>query len=106
MSCFIRERAGKPSLHCAPSGSFLTSGQSDFRQLSGRGMAATGANRLEYRRVWRNRADMAMHAYTGALGELREEMQVSHFEAWTLEQLQVHGTYQHRISSAYASFGA
>lgn len=36
-----------------------------------------------------NRADNAMQAYRGALGELREDMQASPFAAWTLEQLQV-----------------
>lgn len=30
-----------------------------------------------------------MQAYRGALGELREDMQVSPFASWTLEQLQV-----------------
>lgn len=35
------------------------------------------------------RADKAMQAYTGALGELRDEMQESTFASWTLEQLQV-----------------
>lgn len=37
-----------------------------------------------------DRADNAMQAYRGALGELREDMQVSPFASWTLEQLQVH----------------
>lgn len=36
-----------------------------------------------------DRADKAMQAYTGALGELRENMQESTFASWTLEQLQV-----------------
>lgn len=30
-----------------------------------------------------------MQAYTGVLGELRDEMQESTFASWTLEQLQV-----------------
>ena len=37
--------------------------------------------------AWR-RVDEAMRAYTDALGELREDMQPSHFETWTLEQMQ------------------
>lgn len=36
-----------------------------------------------------HRADNAMQAYRGALGELREDMQVSPFASWTLEHLQV-----------------
>lgn len=36
-----------------------------------------------------HRADHAMQAYRGALGELREDMQVSPFASWTQEQLQV-----------------
>ncbi|CAN0060321.1 unnamed protein product, partial [Scytosiphon promiscuus] len=35
----------------------------------------------------RRRADNAMQAYRGALGELREDTQASLFAAWTLEQL-------------------
>lgn len=36
------------------------------------------------------RADQAMRVYTGALGELRDELQPSYFESWTPEQIKVH----------------
>lgn len=36
-----------------------------------------------------HRASIAMQAYAGALGELREEMQESPFGSWNAEQIQV-----------------
>lgn len=37
----------------------------------------------------RPRASIVVNAYTGALEELREEMQLSPFASWSTEQMQV-----------------
>ncbi|CAM9177431.1 unnamed protein product [Ascophyllum nodosum] len=54
------------------------------RDETSRNIAKFGALKATARR----RVDEAMRAYTDALGELREDMQPSHFETWTLEQMQ------------------